>query len=167
MPRTVGTASRKEPDLDGPIPITPPSGRVPARIIVEKMVEWSDTDASGHFHNSFAVRLLEAAEAELWRQLDLVELMPSLPRVRIAFDFHHRLWFGELVTVHLQVRRIGRSSLTWAFTALAPSGSPAITGETVVVHAPDTGAVPWPEPVRERLETAGCVGSRRQVWSTG
>ena len=106
--------------------------------MIERVVEWVDTDASGHIHNSFAGRLLEAAEAELLRQIGLAHLVPHMPRVRTVAEFHSRLRYGDPVRAgSLRLAAIGRTSLlTWALSARGPDDVVAITGEMVVVHAP-------------------------------
>ena len=40
--------------------------RLHPRASVERTVEWVDTDASGHQHNSAVMRWVESAEAELF-----------------------------------------------------------------------------------------------------
>ena len=133
----------------------------PAAIRVERAVEWADTDASGHAHNGFAGRLLEIAESELMRRLDLADLVPGMPRVRLAYDFRRRLWFGDRAMAELRVAAVGRTSLTWAMVARGPDGEVAIEAEAVVVHAPGAAASPWPEEARARLEGAGDQGEQR------
>jgi acyl-CoA thioesterase FadM len=123
-------------------------------IVVERVVEWSDTDASGHVHNGIAGRLLEAAEAELMRRLDLTALMPHMPRVRTVAEFRSRLYFGQTVRAELSLATIGRTSLTWSLRVRDPEGVEAITAEAVVVHAPGPSAVPWPEDARAKLVAA-------------
>jgi acyl-CoA thioesterase FadM len=123
-------------------------------ISVERVVEWSDTDASGHVHNSVGGRLLESAEAELLGRLGIAGLMPSMPRVRLLLEFHARLYFGQTVTVELRLTEIGNSSLTWDMLVRGPGDVVAITGEAVVVHAPGTSAAPWPDEARAALIAA-------------
>jgi acyl-CoA thioester hydrolase len=139
----------------------PPAGH--AAILVEKVVEWSDTDATGHVHNGFAGRLLEAAEGELLSRLGLAHLMRHMPRVRLVLEYHRRLWFGDRVLVELRMRSLGRTSLTWEMVARAPGGEPAITAEAVVVHAPGESSAPWPEEARAGLTGAGHQGTLLQV----
>lgn len=137
----------------------------PAAIRVERAVEWSDTDASGHVHNSFAGRLLEAAESELMRRLELSDLVPDMPRVRLSYEFRRRLWFGQRVLADLRVATVGRTSLTWALVARGPDGEVAIEAEAVVVHAPGERSAPWPDEARARFEGAGPQGELRLVAS--
>ncbi len=128
------------------------TGTVPAaRVTVARPIEWSDTDATGHVHNTVANRLMESAEAELMRALGLLPLVPSMPRVRVTYDYRARLWFGDTVTVGLRVSHVGRSSLTYAVSVARDDGTVAITGEVIVVHAPGPSAVPWPPHARRAL----------------
>jgi hypothetical protein len=45
----------------------------PASITIQRRIEWSDTDASGHWHNVAAFRMLEWAETALLDRLGLVD----------------------------------------------------------------------------------------------
>ena len=38
---------------------------------LERTIEWVDTDAAGHQHNSAVLRFVEACEAKVFRDLDL------------------------------------------------------------------------------------------------
>ncbi|UUU38851.1 acyl-CoA thioesterase [Streptomyces sp. NBC_00162] len=85
-------------------------------VVVERRVEWPDTDAAGHYHHSTVVRWVEAAEAVLLRRLGLAHLFGSTPRVHFEADYRARLWFGEAVRTELKVVKVGTSSLHYAFT---------------------------------------------------
>ncbi|MGA5821676.1 acyl-CoA thioesterase [Kitasatospora sp. NPDC094028] len=128
----------------------------PASIAIERRVEWSDTDAAGHYHFSAVQRWAEAAEAALLRRLGLADLFGRIPRVHFEADYRERLWFGDVVRTNLRVVRVGGSSLHYAFTVHGPNG-PAAEGRMAVVHAAPhaKGAEPWPEPVRRALTGAG------------
>ncbi|BCW38257.1 hypothetical protein StoSoilA2_43130 [Arthrobacter sp. StoSoilA2] len=82
---------------------------------VERMVEWVDTDASGHQHNSAILRWVEAAEAELFRSLELPDYFPNAPRVQQVINYKAKLWFGQRVTATVKIHALGRASLTMAF----------------------------------------------------
>lgn len=133
----------------------PSTPRAAAQAVVERRVEWHDTDASGHQHHSAILRWVEAAEAELLRQRGLDGLFGRAPRVRHEVDYRARLWFGETVTTRLWVVRLGRTSLTYAFEVTGGEGV-AARGGLVVVHAHPGSptAEPWPRRVREALGTA-------------
>ncbi|WP_436771583.1 acyl-CoA thioesterase [Yinghuangia sp. YIM S09857] len=135
----------------------------PASVAIERRVEWSDTDAAGHYHFSAVQRWAEAAEAVLLRRLGLDHLFGSTPRVHYEADFHRRLWFGETVTVELRVTKVGTTSLHYAFEVRGSEGV-AATGAVAVVHsavvprgtaAEGPASRPWPDDVRRALAHAG------------
>uniref|UniRef100_A0AAU2UXE8 Thioesterase family protein n=1 Tax=Streptomyces sp. NBC_00003 TaxID=2903608 RepID=A0AAU2UXE8_9ACTN len=126
-------------------------------VVIERRVEWQDTDAAGHYHHSTVVRWAEAAEAALLRRLGLAHLFGSIPRVRFEADYRARLWFGETVRTELRVTKVGTSSLHYAFTVRGEEGDVAATGRMVIAHSASraTGSTPWPDDVREVLTMAG------------
>ncbi|WP_369232717.1 acyl-CoA thioesterase [Streptomyces sp. R21] len=126
-------------------------------VVIERRVEWPDTDAAGHYHHSTVVRWVEAAEAVLLRRLGLAHLFGSTPRVHFEADYRARLWFGQLVRVELSATKVGTASLHYAFTVEAEDGDVAATGRMTIAHsaADATGATPWPEDVRQVLTKAG------------
>ncbi|MFI6447200.1 acyl-CoA thioesterase [Kitasatospora sp. NPDC050543] len=149
------------PAADRAAPVAAPTAAVavpPAlpSVVVERRVEWSDTDAAGHYHFSSVLRWAEAAEAVLLRRLGLDGLFGSIPRVHFEADYLERLWFGDAVHVELRVDRVGTSSLHYAFEVRGPGG-PAATGRMSVVHSAATarGVSPWPPQVRQVLCEAG------------
>ncbi|BCW08550.1 thioesterase family protein [Arthrobacter sp. NtRootA1] len=135
---------------------------------VERTVEWVDTDASGHQHNSAILRWVEAAEAELFRSLELPDYFPNAPRVQQVINYKAKLWFGQRVTATVKIHALGRTSLTMAFEVRghplddAARGTPdgvthqgassdgsevAAFGTVTTVHVPNgtTASQPWPE----------------------
>ncbi|WSP95404.1 acyl-CoA thioesterase [Streptomyces sp. NBC_01233] len=140
-------------------PAAPPSAPapLPPSVVVERRVEWTDTDAAGHYHHSTVVRWVEAAEAVLLHRLGLSHLFGSTPRVHFEADYRARLWFGDAVRTELQVTKVGSASLHYAFTVRGEQGVEAATGRMVIAHSAShaTGSTPWPADVRERLGTAG------------
>ncbi|MFD8819006.1 acyl-CoA thioesterase [Streptomyces sp. NPDC059627] len=115
-------------------------------------MEWPDTDASGHYHNSAVVRFVEAAEAALVRERGVVGYFGAAPRVRYEVDFTAPLWFQQEVTTVLTVERVGTSSMTFGFEVWGEEidGRPrqlAASGRYTVVHVPqraDRTSTPWP-----------------------
>ncbi|MEV8531418.1 acyl-CoA thioesterase [Streptomyces sp. NPDC051211] len=126
-------------------------------VVVERRVEWPDTDAAGHYHHSTVVRWVEAAEAVLLRRLGLAHLFGSTPRVHFEADYRARLWFGETVRTELKVTKVGASSLHYAFTVHGEGEEAAASGRMVVAHsaARATATTAWPDDVREVLTKAG------------
>ncbi|MBT2447678.1 AMP-binding protein [Streptomyces sp. ISL-43] len=156
---TAATASAPAPADDGGCAAGCSEARVPhlPSVVVERRVEWTDTDAAGHYHHSTVVRWVEAAEAVLLRRLGLSHLFGSTPRVHFEADYRARLWFGEAVRTELRITKVGTSSLHYAFTVHGEEGAEAATGRMVIAHsaARATGTTPWPDEVREVLTKAG------------
>ena len=110
---------------------------------VERMVEWVDTDASGHQHNSAILRWVESAEAELFRNLDLPDYFPSAPRVQQVINYKAKLWFGQRVTATVRIAALGRTSMTMEFEvrghsagAARDAGEVAAFGSVTTAHVP-------------------------------
>ncbi|WP_435886658.1 AMP-binding protein [Streptomyces erythrochromogenes] len=162
LPRT-GTgklrrgALRERARTDGRGPLPSPQETSPPSVVVERRVEWTDTDAAGHYHHSTVVRWVEAAEAVLLHRLGLSHLFGSTPRVHFEADYRSRLWFGDTVRTELRVTEVGSASLHYAFTVRGEQGGEAATGRMVVAHsaAHATGSTPWPDDVRDLLGAAG------------
>lgn len=135
----------------------PPTPSRPPSIVVERRVEWTDTDAAGHYHHSTVVRWVEAAEAVLLHRLGLSHLFGSTPRVHFEADYRARLWFGDAVRTELKVTKVGSASLHYAFTVRGEQGVEAAGGRMVIAHSAShaSGSTPWPADVRELLGTAG------------
>lgn len=129
---------------------------------IERTVEWVDTDASGHQHNSAVMRWVESAEAELFlRTLNLPDYFPSVPRVHQEIHFKTKLWFGQRITATVGIYKLGRTSMTYSFEVQGhPDGKEpgglAAFGTVTVAHVPPgaSKAQPWPDVVVD------AVGSR-------
>ncbi|MFC9838026.1 acyl-CoA thioesterase [Rhodococcus sp. NPDC127530] len=118
------------------------------------MVEWSDTDAAGHHHNSSILRWVEACEVRLYRHVGLLEHFPSMPRVQQVVNYTSKLWFGQQVTTTVRIRAVGRSSITFEFDVYGEEfdGQPrarAAHGTFTSVHVlpTDSRATPWPDSI--------------------
>jgi len=137
------------------------------RETITRVVEWVDTDASGHYHNSFVMRSVEAAEARMFGRLGLLEqYFRTAPRVHVEIDFRSKLYFGQEATTVLEIESVGRSSISFrfaisgeAFDRLETGTVPrrlAASGRYVTAHVA-TGteeSTPWPESVLEKLALA-------------
>jgi len=138
----------------------PPLANVSNATVV-RSVEWVDTDASGHQHNSAVMRWAESAEAALFRTLGLPDYFPSAPRVHQSINFRAKLWFGQRVATTLWVQSIGTASMTLGFEVVAEplgeyDGGLAADGTFVTAHVPAgaAGSAPWPEHFRAVIQAA-------------
>src|SRR5437867_5968227 len=89
-------------------------GGSPASIVVQRRIEWPDTDASGMYHNTAAFRFIEVAETTLLDRLGFVhEIYGRHPRVHIEADFLRPLRFRDMVDIDLAVEAVGRTSVAY------------------------------------------------------
>ncbi|MDQ6885040.1 MAG: acyl-CoA thioesterase [Candidatus Dormibacteraeota bacterium] len=136
-------------------PLTP--GHNPARITLRRLVEYSDTDASGHYHNGAVVRWSEAAEAVLHARLGIAKrTFGFTPRVRLEVDFRERLYFLDDIDINLDVVHVGRTSLRYGFE-VRRGQTIAVTGQLVCAYLPSDAehAQPWPDDIRRALTGGG------------
>jgi acyl-CoA thioester hydrolase len=122
-------------------------------ITIRRRVQWIDTDAAGVWHHSTAVRWMEEAEAELHRQLGIIdETFGLTPRVHVEFDFGTPVRFDDEVEITLGVAEVGSTSATYDF-GVEHGGERAVTGRVVIVLIDGvTGrAKPWPDHLRSAL----------------
>ncbi|HXF57818.1 MAG TPA: thioesterase family protein [Actinomycetota bacterium] len=135
-----------------------PSGDArPASILVQRRIEWPDTDASGNYHNTAAFRFIEVAETALLERLGILEnIYGRHPRAHIEADFLRPLRFRDLVDIELRVMAVGTTSVTYEFE-MRTRGELAVKGKVVAVllSEPRGRPVPWPEEYRRLLLTAG------------
>src|SRR5437867_2032484 len=129
----------------------------PASIVVQRRIEWPDTDASGMYHNTAAFRFIEAAETALLDRLGFVhDVYGRHPRVHLEADFLLPLRFRDLVDIELTVTAVGRTSITYHFE-MRCRGAAAVRGKAVAVLMSKAGGdpEPWPAEYRQLLLTAG------------
>jgi len=143
----------------------PDTEPAPASIVIQRRVEWSDTDASGAYHNSAAFNFMESAEVALVDRLGFREdVYGRHPRVRIEADFLAPLWFRDLVDVEVRVAKVGRTSVTYE-AEIRRAGEVCVRGRMVAVLLDRIGGTPqpWPEEYRRLLEAAGVQAPERLV----
>jgi acyl-CoA thioester hydrolase len=128
----------------------------PASIVVQRRIEWADTDASGWWHNTAGFRFIEAAETALLERLGILDdVYGRLPRASIAADFKRGLTFRDVVDCAISVRAVGASSITYAFE-LRNEGTVCMAAEIVAVLLDaESRPTDWPDEYRARLLGAG------------
>jgi YbgC/YbaW family acyl-CoA thioester hydrolase len=143
--------------MNGPSGKPIQGARGPAGIVVQRRIEWPDTDASGMYHNTAAFRFIEMAETALLERLGLVhEIYGRHPRAHIEADFLLPLRFRDLVDVEITVAKVGRTSIHYDFE-MRSNRAIAVRGRVVAVlmDRPGGRPVPWPVEHRRLFETAG------------
>lgn len=126
--------------------------------VMIRRVEWVDTDAAGHQHNSAIMRFVEACEAQLFRDVGLPEYFGQAPRVRQEVNYRAKLYFGQEVTTEVSLDRLGEKSMTFSFRVwgeefeytprrLSADG----LFVTVCVPLGEEISAPWPTEIRKRI----------------
>ena len=107
---------------------------------VAERVRWEDVDLVGIVRYSAYTRLLDVAEAELFRAVGLGH--PAildrwrvwLVRRVLHLEYHAPAVFDALLRVRVHVARVGRTSLALAFSITSDDGAVRhATGELVLV----------------------------------
>lgn len=86
-----------------------------------RRVEFRDTDAAGIMHFGAFFPLMESVEHEFLRSLGLSVLFQdaqgpvSWPRVRAECDYRSAARFEDVLTVALEIARLGEKSVTYQF----------------------------------------------------
>jgi acyl-CoA thioester hydrolase len=119
--------------------------------VEQARVAWVDTDAGGRIHFTAAFRWAEAAEVALMRRLGFLdESWGDYPRRKVEAEYLHVLRFEDEIETRLRVDKVGRTSITYAWT-IAKDGTSYIKGRHTVVHVDGEGR---PEPLDERIRAA-------------
>jgi acyl-CoA thioester hydrolase len=132
-------------------------------LTTRRRVEFRDTDAAGIAHFSAFFFWMESVEHELLRAAGVAVvdrgsdgIDASWPRVSATCDYVSAVRFGDELTVTVEVRDVGRTSVTYGF-AFSHDGRAVAAGRVVAVRClmrPGVGpeATPIPDDVRARLE---------------
>lgn len=130
--------------------------RGPASIIVQRRIEWPDTDASGRWHNTAGFRFIEVAETALLERLEILDdVYGRLPRRRIDAEFKKLLVFRDVLDCFIGVARVGKSSIDYVFE-LRKRGEVCMSADVTAVLLDEDGApTEWPPAYREILMKAG------------
>ena len=128
-----------------------------------RLVEFGDTDMAGivHFANFF--RYMESAEHAFLRSLGLSVAFDregehlSFPRVSASCDYLKPARFQDVLEVTVAVRRLGRSSVTYAFEFFK-DGELIAKGQVssvccLVREGHEIESMPIPPALRAKLES--------------
>ena len=118
--------------------------------VEQSRVAWVDTDAGGRIHFTAAFRWAELAETALMRRLGLIgATWGDYPRRKVEAEYLKVLRFDDEIEVRLRVDKVGRTSVTYAWT-IAKDGEAHIKGRHTVVQV---GAEGQPEPLSDALRS--------------
>src|SRR4051794_24105709 len=132
--------------------------------VTTRQVEFSDTDLAGIVHFAEFFRYMESAEHAFLRTLGLSVTMDwegqkvGFPRVAAACDFAKPAHFEDELAIAVEVRRLGRSSVTYGFTVRRGPDELA-RGSITTVFCRRTPQGAWegqeiPPAIREKLAAA-------------
>lgn len=112
--------------------------------VVQRRVEFSETDMAGIVHFSNYFKWMESAEAELFRQCgaEMIERFPDhfvgWPRVRAKADFSVPVRFQDVIEIHLFIKELHAQAIRYFFRFYKVEGERRIAvgkGEMTTVHA--------------------------------
>jgi 4-hydroxybenzoyl-CoA thioesterase/acyl-CoA thioester hydrolase len=134
---------------------------MPAPYSTSRRIEFRDTDAAGIAHFSTYFTMMEQAEHELLRWLDLSVLTAdeqgviSWPRVSCQCDYQGPLRFEDVVEIHVFLERLGSKSITYRFEFVCREQTVAVGRTTAVCCRIEESAPPLaieiPTAMREKL----------------
>jgi len=125
-------------------------------VVVQRRVEWHDTDAAGHHHHGAVLRWVESAESVLLHRRDATALYGRIPRVHYEVDYRRRLYYGQVVEIELAVDRVGTKSVRYAFVVRSGDVVSATGNLVMALAARDMpGAIALPPEIRRALTTGG------------
>ncbi|MBM3981080.1 MAG: acyl-CoA thioesterase [Planctomycetes bacterium] len=130
---------------------------------ITRRVEFGDTDMAGIMHFSNFFRFMEVAESDFLRSLGLcvswVEngVKWGFPRVSAACDYAKPAKFQDVLTVAVNVEKVGKKSVSYSFAFSNQHGEALATGRITSVFCRATGseqieALEIPPHIRAKLE---------------
>lgn len=109
-----------------------------APFVTSRQVEFRDTDAAGIMHFASIMGIMEEAEHEFLRHVELPLFRPSQlgavswPRVSATCDFKNPARFEDTLDIAVSVQRIGKRSVTYHF-GIARAGEAIADGSMTAV----------------------------------
>lgn len=134
----------------------------PAKFVVQRRIEFRDTDAAGIVHFSAFFPMMEAAEHALLRHVGLSVMHPldegghlSWPRVSANCDYKGAAKFEDLLDIEVYVAKLGNKSIRYGFDLSRASekiASGSIAAVCCVLRPGELfESITIPDEIRERL----------------
>ena len=139
-----------------------------SEVILQRRVEFHDTDQAGIIHFSNYFKYMDTAVAEFFRALGLPGPLTKYwggiaedefdwPYVGTSCQFKKPAKFDDLLQIHISVKRIGNKSMTFEI-ALQKESEELARGEILAVCCKTAGGHPRsheiPSEIRERIAVA-------------
>lgn len=131
-----------------------------------RKVEFADTDMEGIVHFSRFMVYMETAEHEFLEALgtrvavSLGDRKIGWPRVAVSCNYKSPARFGDILDIHLRVKRKGHKSMTYGFE-FTRDGLPLASGEVTSVCCElgqQMRAIPIPAFIADQIEQADEAG---------
>jgi acyl-CoA thioesterase FadM len=116
-----------------------------------RRVSWIDCDPSGRIRYQAAFDWFVDAEVAFLRERGMAWAFEAMPRVAVSSRYRAPLAFEDVVEIGVAVSEIGRSSVSYRFTA-TKDGVEAVTGEVTCVYVVDGRSASLPDDLRAALE---------------
>jgi acyl-CoA thioesterase FadM len=114
-------------------------------------VSWNDCDPSGRIRYNAAFDWFVDAEVAYLRSLGMAWAFDRMPRVAANATYRLPLRFEDEITVEVKVAKVGRSAVTYVFSA-THDGEEAVVGEVTCVYIVDDKSAELPGELRAALE---------------
>ena len=124
-------------------------------------VTQTDCDELGHLNHVEAVRYLERARVQWYRQCGLFDIegeqSPGTVVVNIDYDYRVECFAGERLRVTTRPVSMGTRSFTLGHAIIKPDGRTAIEGEctSVIMDLAERSIIPVPECLAVHLPKRG------------
>ncbi|MEV5411093.1 thioesterase family protein [Thermopolyspora sp. NPDC052614] len=117
---------------------------------VRGVVAFHETDASGRYHYTNALKWVENVEHALYRSVGV--RAATFPRRAVAASFERSFVDGDEYEVELEVEKVGNTSITYVWRILKGEHV-AVNGSHTVVHIDGSGRpTPLPDALRAVLD---------------
>ena len=129
-----------------------------ASFITHRMLNFGDCDISGTAYYPAYMNMLNGVVEEFWERIGfpwheiIWKERWGTPTVHLSCNFSKPSFFGDMLTFHLTVVKVGKSSVRITHEVLCGS-EPRWSGEQVLAASwlDKHTSMPWPEDVRARL----------------
>ena len=135
--------------------------------VLERRVEFFDTDRAGMVHYSNYFKYLDTAVGEFFRALGLPGPLTQVwggtkdqeldwPYVSASCDFKKPAQFDDLLRIHIWVKRIGNKSLTFE-VSFQKEGDELARAQAVTVCSKGVQGQPRPLSIPDEIRDRICV----------